>query len=83
MYPSRSVAEAVVTDLMKQAPDVPIYTYYIQDGIALLPHDAVRHDYLRTFATTGAGSPGSPGYCGSGEGDGMVVRGGAFPNKGP
>jgi hypothetical protein len=35
VYQSRSVAEAVVTDLMKQAPDTPAYAYYIQDGIIL------------------------------------------------
>jgi hypothetical protein len=33
VYKSRSIAEAVVTDMMKQAPDTPVYTYYIQDGI--------------------------------------------------
>lgn len=28
VYKSRTVAEAVVTDLMKQTPDTPVYTYY-------------------------------------------------------
>jgi len=33
VYKSRSVAEAVVRDMMKQSPDIPVYTYYLQDGI--------------------------------------------------
>lgn len=33
VYKSRAVAEAVVTDLMTQSPDVPTYAYYLQDGI--------------------------------------------------
>jgi len=33
VYKSRIVAEAVVKDLMKQAPSMPAYAYYLQDGI--------------------------------------------------
>jgi hypothetical protein len=33
VYKSRAVAEAVLTDLMKQRPDMPVYSYYLQDGI--------------------------------------------------
>ena len=33
VYKSRDVAEAVVTDLVRQTPDTPIFTYYVKDGI--------------------------------------------------
>jgi hypothetical protein len=33
VYKSRAVAEAVVSDLMKQTPGWAVYTYYMQDGI--------------------------------------------------
>jgi Domain of unknown function (DUF4157) len=35
VYKSRAVAEAVVSDLMKQTPGWAVYTYYMQDGIIL------------------------------------------------
>ncbi len=33
VYKSRPIAEAVVTDLIKQTPDIPVYAYYLQDGV--------------------------------------------------
>jgi Domain of unknown function (DUF4157) len=33
VYKSRAIAEAVVADLTEQTPNIPVYTYYLQDGI--------------------------------------------------
>jgi hypothetical protein len=33
VYKSRAIAEAVVAALTEQSPNIPIYTYYLQDGI--------------------------------------------------
>jgi Domain of unknown function (DUF4157) len=33
VYKSRATAEAVVAAVTQQTPDIPVYTYYLQDGI--------------------------------------------------